>query len=79
MKIVNECDYETKLIKDLEPGEVCMHGSYAYMRIGNVPNKVVGYPMLRLSTGEVIYMTDVCALVKLLDAELHIKYKLKKD
>lgn len=32
-----------------------------------------------LDIGEIIYITDGWAQIKLLDAELHIKYKIKKD
>lgn len=79
MKIVNECKFETKCIKDLDMGEIFMHGAFAYMRINNPYCKAIGYSALRLADGEIIYMTDACAQVRLLDAELHIKYKLKKD
>lgn len=79
MKIVNESEFETKYVKDLDIGEIFIHGAFAYMRINNLYCKIVGYPTLKLTDGEIVYMTDGWTQVKLLDAELHIKYKIKKD
>lgn len=79
MKIVNESEFETKYVKDLDIGEIFMRGAFIFMRVNNPYCKAVGYSALRLTDGEILYMTDGCALVKLLDTELHIKYKIKKD
>lgn len=79
MKIVNESEFETKYVKDLDIGEIFMQGAFVYMRINNLYNKIVGYPTLKLTDGELVYMTDGWTQVKLLDAELHIKYKIKND
>lgn len=79
MKIINESEFEIKCIKDLDIGEIFIYGAFAYMKVNNPYCKAVGYPALRLTDGEIIYMTDGWAQIKLLDAELHIKYKIKKD
>ena len=79
MKIVNESEFKTKYVKDLDIGEIFMQGAFVYMRINNLYSKIVGYPTLKLTDGELVYMTDGWTQVKLLDAELHIKYKIKND
>lgn len=79
MKIVNESRFESKCIKDLDIGEIFMYGTFAYMRVDNPYCKAVGYSALRLSDGVIIYITDGYALVKLFDAELHIKYKIEEN
>lgn len=79
MKIVNESEFETKYVKDLDISEIFMRGAFVFMRVNNPYCKAVGYSALRLTDGEIVYMTDGWTQVKLLDAELHIKYKIKND
>lgn len=81
MKIVNECEFETKLIKDLKCGEVFMYANEPFMKIDfSIEGRyTLGYLALRLTDGIIEDFDDSYVQVKLLDAELHIKPKNKKD
>ena len=80
MKIVNECCFETKAMKDLNCGEVFMYGAVPYMRIlalwTDRPDKMT-YAAIDFN-GKIKYFYDPNAEVRMLDAELHIKYR-KRD
>ena len=71
MKIVNECKVKTKAIEDLESGEVFMYSAFPYMKVTDRYDYRVGCPIVRLTDGEIIFITS--AQVELLNAELHIK------
>ena len=74
MKIVNECCFETKAMKDLNYGEVFMYGSVPYMRILALwADRTEGYAAIDFN-GKMKYFSDPNAEVRMLDAELHIKY-----
>lgn len=78
MKIVNECCFETKAMKDLNTGEVFMYGAVPYMRISAVlSDRTDEYAAIDFN-GKIKYFYDPNAEVRMLDAELHIKYR-KRD
>lgn len=78
MKIVSECCLETKTMKDLNTGEVFMYGAVPYMRISAVwADRPDGYAAMDFKGG-IKYFHDPNAEVRMLDAELHIKYR-KRD
>ena len=79
MKIVNECCFETKTMKDLEFGEVFMYGAVPYMRISAVwSDRPEGYAAIDFKGG-IKYFSDPNAEVRMLDAELHIKFLQRAD
>lgn len=78
MKIVSECCLEAKTMKELNTGEVFMYGAVPYMRISAVRvDRPEGYAAIDFK-GEIKYFHDPHEVVRVLDAELHIKYR-KRD
>lgn len=73
MKIVNECCFETKTMKDLNTGEVFMYGYKIYMRIADRSRCYKGYDAVNFNNGEIKEFPDPNAVVRVLDVELHIK------
>lgn len=79
MKIVNDCVFETKVMKDLEVGEVFMYGAVPYMRISAVwADRPAGCAAIDFKGG-IKYFSDPNARVRMLDAELHIKFRKQAD
>lgn len=73
MKIVNKCEFETKMIKDLLPGECFLYVGKPYMRICADWERPSGYTVIDLGMAVVEYLQDPYMQVEILDAELCIK------
>ena len=73
MKIVNKCYFETKVIKDLLPGDCFLYRGKPYMRICADWERPSGYTVIDLGTAVVEYLQDPYQQVKILDTELYIR------
>lgn len=72
MKIINNCIFETKCIKDLLPGEVFLHHGVPFIKIQEYEYLCrQGYAAVDLQCGALLFFKDPNQYVKIVNAELY--------